>query len=39
MARKRIMEEERERAVQLYRQMKQQQRDKHEQDRASRTST
>lgn len=39
MARKRMMEEERERAVQLYRQMKQQQRDKHEQDRAARTST
>ncbi|KAK7167247.1 hypothetical protein R3I94_001593 [Phoxinus phoxinus] len=39
MARKRMMEEERERAVQLYRQMKQQQRDKHEQDKAARTST
>ncbi|XP_051744611.1 coiled-coil domain-containing protein 137 [Ctenopharyngodon idella] len=39
MARKRIMEEERERVVQLYRQMKQQQRDKHERDRAAMTST
>ncbi|XP_043090784.1 coiled-coil domain-containing protein 137 [Puntigrus tetrazona] len=39
MARKRIMEEERERVVQLYRQMKQKQRDKHEQDKAAKTST
>ncbi|KAK2916773.1 hypothetical protein QQF64_025380 [Cirrhinus molitorella] len=39
MARKRIMEEERERAVKLYRQMKQKQRDKHEQDKAAMTST
>lgn len=38
MARKRIMEEERQRVVQLYRQMKQKQRDKHEQDRAAMTS-
>ncbi|XP_016295655.1 coiled-coil domain-containing protein 137 isoform X2 [Sinocyclocheilus anshuiensis] len=39
MARKRIVEEERERVVQLYRQMKQKQRDKQEQDRAAMTST
>lgn len=39
MARKRMMEEERERVVQLYRKMKQQQRDKHEQDKAATTST
>ncbi|KAL0196865.1 hypothetical protein M9458_005405, partial [Cirrhinus mrigala] len=39
MARKRIMEEERERVVKLYRQMKQKQRDKHEQKRAAMTST
>lgn len=39
MARKRMMEEERGRVVQLYRQMKQKQRDKHEQDRAAMTST
>ncbi|ROL51133.1 Coiled-coil domain-containing protein 137 [Anabarilius grahami] len=39
MARKRIMEEERERVVQLYRQMKQRQKDKQEQDRAAMTST
>uniref|UniRef100_A0A671MVX0 Coiled-coil domain containing 137 n=1 Tax=Sinocyclocheilus anshuiensis TaxID=1608454 RepID=A0A671MVX0_9TELE len=39
MARKRMMEEERERVVQLYRQMKQKQKDKHEQDRAAMTST
>ncbi|XP_067277980.1 coiled-coil domain-containing protein 137 [Pseudorasbora parva] len=39
MARKRMMEEERERVVQLYRKMKQQQRDKHEQDKAVTTST
>uniref|UniRef100_A0A8C2G049 Coiled-coil domain containing 137 n=1 Tax=Cyprinus carpio TaxID=7962 RepID=A0A8C2G049_CYPCA len=39
MARKRIVEEERERVVLLYRQMKQKQRDKQEQDRAAKTST
>ncbi|XP_016103543.1 coiled-coil domain-containing protein 137 isoform X1 [Sinocyclocheilus grahami] len=39
MARKRIVEEERERVVQLYRQMKQKQRDKQEQDKAAMTST
>uniref|UniRef100_A0A673HVD2 Coiled-coil domain containing 137 n=1 Tax=Sinocyclocheilus rhinocerous TaxID=307959 RepID=A0A673HVD2_9TELE len=39
MARKRMMEEERERVVQLYRQMKQKQKDKHEQDRAAMTPT
>ncbi|XP_058624316.1 coiled-coil domain-containing protein 137 isoform X2 [Onychostoma macrolepis] len=39
MARKRMMEEERGRVVQLYRQMKKKQRDKHEQDRAAMTST
>ncbi|XP_073705251.1 coiled-coil domain-containing protein 137 [Garra rufa] len=38
MARKRIMEEERERVVKLYRQMKKQQKDKHEQDKAAMTS-
>ncbi|XP_051995913.1 coiled-coil domain-containing protein 137 [Xyrauchen texanus] len=35
MARKRMMEEERERVVQLYRNMKKQQRDKHEKDKAA----
>ncbi|XP_051572879.1 coiled-coil domain-containing protein 137 [Myxocyprinus asiaticus] len=35
MARKRMMEEERERVVQLYREMKKQQRDKHEQDKVA----
>ncbi|XP_052409246.1 coiled-coil domain-containing protein 137 [Carassius gibelio] len=39
MARKRIVEEERERVVLLYRQMRQKQRDKQEQDRAAKTST
>ncbi|XP_055050762.2 coiled-coil domain-containing protein 137 isoform X1 [Misgurnus anguillicaudatus] len=39
MARKRIMEEERERVVQLYRQMKKKQRDKHEKDRAGKIFT
>ncbi|XP_051571437.1 coiled-coil domain-containing protein 137-like [Myxocyprinus asiaticus] len=39
MARKRINKEERERVVQLYRQMKKQQRDKHEQDKAARMNS
>ncbi|KAI2665980.1 Coiled-coil domain-containing protein 137 [Labeo rohita] len=39
MARKRMMEEERERVVKLYRQMKQKQKDKQEQKRAAMTST